>query len=301
MGFGGHIYLINGASGWLGRATINHLLNKVGARPEEILALGSWARVEIFGGHKIQIHTSNTLPEYLQPEIYFDFAFVTREQEQILGSMKYVEVNQKIISISETLLQNLKPKFVFLASSGAVYDSIEKNRFSTIYGNLKLEQEERIRIKCKEVGSALSICRIFNLSGSSITKPETFALADFLTSAQKLRKIVVNAQNEVLRRYCHDEELVALFLAMKEANFVADFDSGGYLVEIRELAQMVKYCVGQDVVINQIPINSKINSSNYFSKSRKYEELVKKYLGKDPKKLKEQIEETYEGIKKKNL
>ena len=293
---GGHIYLISGATGWLGRATINHLLNNVGTPPKEIFALGSRERIERFGPHEIQIYTNQSIPKNLKVKIYFDFAFVTREYVNRLGVTKYAEANREIISRSEALLDEMRPGCVFLASSGAVYDSIEKKGSSTIYGALKLEQEERIRIKCKEIDSRLSICRIFNLSGAFITKSETFALANFLTSANESRQITVLAQNEVFRRYCNDEELIALILAMYQDNFAYEFDSGGYLVELRELAKIVKECVGNDVIINTAPINSNLEASTYFSKSQKYEELVKKYFGNLPKPLREQVEDTYQGI-----
>ena len=236
----------------------------------------------------------------MRPSIYFDFAFLTKDFEEQLGVKDYAEKNRKIITASESLIDLLKPRTVLLSSSGAVYDSTEKNQTLSIYGDLKLEQEERIRKICRSASSMLSICRIFNISGEFITKSETFALANFLTSAHNQRQITLQSRNAVIRRYCNDKELIALVFAMHRDNFVTDFDSGGYEIELRELAEIVKDIVGKDVTINGEQIDWKLPVNSYVSKSNKYEELINKYFAQLPKSLVGQVEDSYRGIIAKN-
>jgi nucleoside-diphosphate-sugar epimerase len=224
----------------------------------------------------------------LRPSIYFDFAFLTKEFEEQLGVKDYAENNRKIISASESLINLLKPRTVFLSSSGAVYDSIEKNQTSSI------------RRICRSTSSMLSICRIFNISGEFITKSETFALANFLTTAHYQRQITLQSRNAVIRRYCNDKELIALVFAMHRDNFATDFDSGGYEIELRELAEIVKDIVGKDVTINGEQMDWKLPVNSYVSKSNKYEELINKYFAQLPKSLVGQVEDSYRGIIAKN-
>jgi UDP-glucuronate decarboxylase len=296
---GGIIYLISGATGWLGRATINHLLKNEAVTSEDIIALGSRERIEKFGTHYIRIHSNETLPKGLNVNLYFDFAFVTREFEHHMGEKAYIKANKNLISSSEKLLTLTKPKYVFLASSGAVYDSLAVNKHSTVYGDLKLEQEERVRKYCENQNSQISVCRIFNISGEFMGKSETFALSNFLKTAHYEKQITLESRNKVLRRYCSDIELIALVLAMQRDNFATDFDSGGHEIELHRLARIVKDVVGGDIKLNNLTIDNKLAVNSYLSKSQKYEELVKRYLNKTPMSLVQQIELAYHGIKPK--
>ena len=276
------------------------MLKNEAAVSEDIFALGSRDRIEKYDTHPIQIHSYESIPKDLKIDLYFDFAFVTREFEHRMGTKAYIEANEKIISSSEKILALTKPDYVFLASSGAVYDSIAKNEHSTVYGDLKLEQEKRIRIQCQAQSSQISVCRIFNISGELMSKSDTFALSNFLATAQNERQITLKSQNAVLRRYCSDTELIALVLAMHRDNYETDFDTGGYVIELHDLAKIVKEVVGGDIKLNNSLVNSNLPISSYASKSEKYEALVKKYLNKLPMTLLQQVEVAYQGIKSKD-
>ncbi len=205
-------------------------------------------------------------------------------------------MNQKIISSSEDFILKYAPKSIFLASSGAAYEKGIKQNEHTCYGKLKVEQEERVALASKIGESVLTVCRIFNLSGRHISKSSTFALANFFSSAKQNLRIEINSCFPVFRRYCLDEEIVELALNLMSQGESHAFDSGGYKVELRDLAILVAELVGKEIQLEFPEIDHSIPASNYFSTSNKYEELLEKNLGRKPASIAIQLKETYEGM-----
>lgn len=84
---------------------------------------------------------------------------------------------------------------VVLASSGAVYGSSwDANSVNNdLYGHLKLTQELEIGKACKQSELKLVTVRIFNLSGSGVSKIETFAFAEFVYKSFKNQDIMIKS------------------------------------------------------------------------------------------------------------
>lgn len=231
--------------------------------------------------------------------MYFDLAFQTQDKLRGLGENKYIEENEKIIENSVNFIKNNKPNSIFLASSGAVYG---KNYTTTpkpvtIYGELKYRQEMQISKVAADLNLNLLITRIFNISGGNINKFETFAISQMIKSALSQNNIEVFADHQVFRRYADINQLIRLILELLKSNVNCIFDSGGTLVEIRELAVGIRNIVNPLAKLELTKVDVNTPADDYYSRSELYEDLLKQYLGEVNINIDEQIMNTFNYIK----
>lgn len=268
----------------------------MGVNPNKIYCIGSTERLAKINNIEFKIHTFDTLPDLKNIECYYDYAFLTKEFENILFPSDFIERNINIINKSENLINNLKPKYIFLSSSGAVYDSINLTSNRSMYGDLKLRQEESYKSLVFEIGSKLSICRIFNISSEYLEKSNTYALTNFLTTSHFEKIININSRKSIIRRYCSSRELVELVTTMAKKNFSCDFDSGGYEIELRDLAVLTAKIVGNGTSVENSELDLIQPPDIYKSGSYLYEELLNKFFNKKPMSLALQIQAMYGGM-----
>lgn len=287
---------VTGATGWLGLELINLLTNLDIQNLELDLISSSEREIKISERKfKTNIFTKNRL---IETDIYFDFAFLTREKIYTLGKERYIEINKSIIDDSIDLIKRKHPKTVILASSGAVYGQ-GFNHFqedNNLYSELKLMQEEKIGAVCADIGVNLIIARIFNLSGNGMNKVNTFAIAELISRAFQNQSLQIRSNYLVYRRYCDISQLLNLLLKLHEINFTGTFDSGGIKIELRDLAR---------TIVKQLRSNSELDFANidkdsppdeYFSKSNLYEELLVKCLNEKPLLISKQITNTKNSL-----
>jgi nucleoside-diphosphate-sugar epimerase len=291
--------IISGASGWLGKQLLTNYLLEQNLEVDLITAISS-------SKHQIQIQdkivtTSQFSKEKINvdPELYYDFAFLTREKIINIGPKEYMEKNLQIIESSSNLIAKLRPKKVILASSGAIYSPKNRNQ-EDLYGKLKKLQEEKIHEICNKIGIDLIISRIFNLSGRGLDKTNTFAISNLIKAALTETTIVINSTVKTTRRYCDISEFLDLLVTLANSDYQGIFDSGGKKIEIRDLAQLVVKTLKSNSSILAPDLDSKIEPDNYFSNSNEYEKLLKLYKNKNLIPLKKQIEITAEYIKEKH-
>ncbi len=287
---------VTGATGWLGLELIKLLTNLDIQNLELDLISSSEREIKISERKfKTNIFTKNRL---IETDIYFDFAFLTREKIYTLGKERYIEINKSIIDDSIDLIKRKHPKTVILASSGAVYGQ-GFNHFqedNNLYSELKLMQEEKIGAVCADIGVNLIITRIFNLSGNGMNKVNTFAIAELISRAFQNQSLQIRSNYLVYRRYCDISQLLNLLLKLHEINFTGTFDSGGIKIELRDLAR---------TIVKQLRSNSELDFANidkdsppdeYFSKSNLYEELLVKCLNEKPLLISKQITNTKNSL-----
>lgn len=287
---------VTGATGWLGKELINVLTNLDTQNLELDLISSSEREIEINKRKfNTNIFTKNRLTE---TDIYFDFAFLTREKIYTLGKESYIEINNSIINNSIDLIKRKHPKTVILASSGAVYGQ-GVNHFqkdNNLYSELKLMQEEKIGAVCADNGINLIVTRIFNLSGNGMNKVSTFAISELISRAFQNQTLQIRSNYLVYRRFCDISQLLNLLLKLHEINFTGTFDSGGIKIELRDLAR---------TIVKQLRSNSELDFANidkdsppdeYFSKSNLYEELLVKCLNEKPLLISKQITNTKNSL-----
>jgi nucleoside-diphosphate-sugar epimerase len=287
---------VTGATGWLGKELINILTSLNLENLELDLISSSEQEIEVNKKKfKTNIFTKN---RSIETDIYFDFAFLTREKILTLGKDRYIEMNKSIIDNSIDLIQLKHPKTVILASSGAVY-SQGCNNFkedNNLYSELKLMQEEKIRATCDDIGINLIVTRIFNLSGNGINKINTFAIAELISRAFQNQKLHIRSNYLVYRRYCDISQLLNLLLKLHEINFSGIIDSGGIKIELRDLARTIVKQLGSNSELDFSDVGKDSSPDEYFSKSNLYDELIVKYLSEKPMPISKQITNTKNSL-----
>ena len=281
-------FVISGATGFLGKELIKVLQSYY--IPKENLSLISTKESKIQIGQQ-ELHTSsfNSFDILSKIDVYFDFAFLSREKIHTLGPDKYYSENLNVINHSVNLINKHRPKNVVLSSSGVVHKSnLSTSNNNKIYAELKLMQEKMISDACSRNHLNLITARIFNLSGE-IDKVEIFALSEFVAYAKKNLTIQIKSKNLVTRRYCDTNQLLRLLLKLSEQNISQVFDTGGAKIEIRDLAKKVIFLVNSNAKIICDPIDDSQTVDNYFSNSSKFEMLVMKVLEEIPLDLDKQI------------
>jgi nucleoside-diphosphate-sugar epimerase len=287
---------VTGATGWLGKELINILTNLNIENLELDLISSTEREIEV---NKKRFNTNIfTKTRLIETDIYFDFAFLTREKILTLGKDRYVEMNKSIINNSIDLIKRKHPKTVILASSGAVYGQ-GFNNFkddNNLYSELKLMQEEKIGAACSDIGVNLIISRIFNLSGNGINKINTFVIAELISRAFQNQKVQIKSNYLVYRRYCDISQLLNLLLKLHEINFTGIIDSGGIKIELRDLARTIIKQLRSNSEIDFSDIGKDSSPDEYFSKSNLYDELLVKCLNEKPLLISEQIANTKNSL-----
>jgi nucleoside-diphosphate-sugar epimerase len=293
------LIVISGGTGWIGRSLVEQITKLNFCNPEQIIIISSLAKNIEISNIIFKTLTWENLDITSQVNMYFDLAFQTQDKLRGLGENKYIEENEKIIENSVNFIKNNKPNSIFLASSGAVYG---KNYTTTpkpvtIYGELKYRQEMQISKVAADLNLNLLITRIFNISGGNINKFETFAISQMIKSALSQNNIEVFADHQVFRRYADINQLIRLILELLKSNVNCIFDSGGTLVEIRELAVGIRNIVNPLAKLELTKVDVNTPADDYYSRSELYEDLLKQYLGEVNINIDEQIMNTFNYIK----
>ena len=264
--------LITGAAGWFGRTAIA-MTRESGL---ELLATGSKdQQIEIDGkSQAVQAQSLDVISAF-KPTVVIDTAFVTRERLPILGHKAYVETNQKLIdqSLAISALPSVRKYIGF--SSGATRHLAGHTSFSleeNPYAAQKRIYESRISEIAANHQSDISVARVWSVTGSHCTKPQTFAFTDLIAQA-KLGLIEIKAKHLVYRRYCALEDVLALAMLPSAPGGNPIFNTGGDLIELGDLAKIVVGLVNPNAEILR-QIDPQLTPDDYHSDSKEWGELV---------------------------
>ena len=284
-------YVVTGANGWLGSATLAMLRQALGEAFEtRVTALGSRY------AHPVQALLQWQPPQD-QAIVIFHYAFLTKDKVGGLSTDDYSERNAAISIKVRGWIEAGHVRGVVLPSSGAVYDHLfQKTRdpAAGLYGRLKYQDELAFTKSCTAHNTGLIIPRVFNLSGPYINKFDSYALASFIQSVLLGKRISIRAQKPVLRSYYHIGDLIelSLQLLLKQVTASVDcFDTAGCeIVELAELAQrtmsILTDCKHQEII--RMPIVRDATIDRYVGNREKIA-VIENCLDLQPKSLNEQI------------
>lgn len=253
---GDYRIIITGASGWLGQATLE-MCDSAGLL-QQVHAFGSKEyALPLRSGKSIAVLPLSRMEE-LTPGAYhlFHYAFLGKDRVEGMSTDAFISENQHI---SETIFKQadrLKPWAIFVPSSGAVYKpdrSIDTDIKNNPYGVLKARDEKHFA-QLKD--SRVVQCRIFNLAGPFINKPDIYALGSIIHDIKKGGPIVLKADKPVLRSYMHVADVINLALAIMQDNkpLPPVFDTAGDgVIEIGELAARTAKLLGAPFIPMQRP------------------------------------------------
>jgi nucleoside-diphosphate-sugar epimerase len=242
----------------------------------QLLATGSKdQQIEIDGQSQAVRAQSIEVISAFKPTVVIDTAFVTRERLPILGHKTYIETNQKLIdqSLDIAALPSVRKYIGF--SSGATMHLAGHNSFSleeNPYAAQKRIYESKISAIAAGLQSDILVARVWSVTGSYCTKPESFAFTDLIAQA-KLGLIEIKAKHLVYRRYCALEDVLALAMlpSAREGNPI--FDTGGDLIELGELAKIVVDLVNPNADIRH-RLDKALPPDNYHSDNKDWGQLT---------------------------
>lgn len=242
-------FAVTGASGWLGRTTLELLAGALGPQQfrDRVAGFASASRtVTLRAGTEVRLQPLHRLADLAPaPTHLLHFAYLTRDRVTEMGVPEYARSNLSITAAVVGAIQRFSPVAVFTTSSGAVYapgGGFVTDVSGEPYGALKYIEELSVRRAAADAGTRSVIARIFSITGAYMTKPQLYALGDFVLRALAGGPIDIRARGPVTRSYCAAGDVVALGLccALRGRDEDLVFDTGGDVVEMGELAERVR-------------------------------------------------------------
>lgn len=264
--------LVTGAKGWFGRTALAMASNS----GLDFLATGSKGSTFKIDETGFSIEEQDlTVIEGFQPTVVIDGAFLTRERLSEVGHNNYISTNQKLIedSISIAKLPSVRKYLGF--SSGATVHLAGLKDFSlegNPYGALKRDFETKLSQLRGELAADISIARVWSVTGSYNTKPGSFAISDLIRQA-RTGGIIIRAPHSVFRRYCAIEDVLAIGLQKNDPFSQVIFDTGGQMVELQELAAVIRDVVNPDAKIFR-EFDESLKPDSYHSDGNQWDSLV---------------------------
>ncbi len=246
-------FAITGASGWLGRATLDLLERALGESfAARVSCYGSAARsIDLGGGRTAAQRPLADLGLLEARQVWvLHYAFQAKERAEAMDEAAYRAANQAISDTVIAAIERIRPEAVFVASSGAASkaDDPAASPAMRLYGAMKRDDETRFADWARTRGARAVIGRIYNLSGPYMNKHDAYALASFIRDALAGRPVRVNAPRAVVRGYVAIRELMSLVFALLAQEGargeVVRFDSGGAALELGEVAAVVVQALG---------------------------------------------------------
>jgi nucleoside-diphosphate-sugar epimerase len=257
--------LIIGATGWFGRTAtaLAHLLGT------QCLLIASTTREFSIGNSSFfaNVWDEKQIRDF-HPTIVIDAAYVTRDYVSNFDVETYAQMNRELTNrlLSITDIESIRKVITFSSGAAKVHQATyhKNSLIDDPYGYLKLESEKRIQSELGININDYAIVRAWSVSGALVTKVNGFAFSDLVSQARQ-GAIAVTATSRVYRRYCLVEESIAIALSH---NTQSDgiLDTGGELVEIRDLAKMIKETLPMNIELAESPVTTKIEDK-YFSDS----------------------------------
>ncbi len=262
--------LISGASGWLGKASLEMLSNVYGDRfHDRVACFGTAPRaLAMRNGLSIDQGSLGSMPCVERHRyILLHFACLANDKVSTMPLADYLARNRAISSLARAAAERVGVERVFLVSSGAVYRALAAPKVAASahpYGALKLEDEVHFRRFAEDrTGRKVVTARLFNLSGPYINKLGTYALSSFVGQAREGgagATIRINAGHPVVRSYIGVGNLLNVAFSQlldDRAEAYDYFDTAGEReVEVQELADIVRAVVNPDAAVIRSPQES---------------------------------------------
>lgn len=243
--------LILGGTGWFGRTALamlrqaNVKTHVVASNPRQfhvdrhpVTAEGwDYARVAEF-----------------EPDVVLDFAYLTVDKGASLSLEAYVKTNGELAERLFFAATLPSTRSVLSVSSGASVRlplSMWGSPVAAAYSRGKQAVEARLAQIASNRGISVGVARAWSVTGGHIQNPQGYAFSGMILEGLERGLVSVRADSLVYRRYSAVEELLALAFPRAENAGFAVLDSGGRLVEVRELARLISAALpGSQFAVN---------------------------------------------------
>ena len=253
--------VVYGANGWLGRSTVEAILTITPEiRLEKILLIGSKiGRIQIQGKDFEILDPVLGETRIKKGAIFIHCAFLRREFVNRLGEQEFIKRNLEIMALPTRTIRH-KELFSFVNLSSGAASAVDQNSQDSLidaYSVLKRRSETEFEHECAKAGSHFINCRIYSISGRYLNEFENLALSAFVSRAIEGKEIHVNSPLSK-RTYIDGVNLMSVILHLAIVGESLNFDSGGILVSMLDLAQTVSEVAGngEEIIAGADPENS---------------------------------------------
>ncbi len=235
--------LVLGGTGWFGRtalAMLKHLDVKthiVASLPRDfsvdggLLTAKSWDQSEI---------------ARFEPEIVLDFAYLTIGKAEEIGIERFIRVNRELSAKLFFAARLPSVRKVLSVSSGASVRlplAMRGQPAAEAYASGKRNIESHLEEIALEREISVCVARAWSVTGGHVQNPREYAFSGIILDGMEHGRIAVHADHLVYRRYLAVEDLLALAIAQSHLIGFTSVDSGGPLIELRALAQLVSAAI----------------------------------------------------------
>src|SRR5262249_36428794 len=164
-------FVVVGATGWLGQATLDLLHSALGPQfAARVVAFGSYGReIKLRGGRRVGIHPLDNLVNLPAEKryVFLHYAFLARDKVATHSHDDYVAGNAAITDAVSRAVVARKTIGLFIPSSGAVYrkdGKLDDDIGANPYGVLQLRDEARFAQIAVQERLPLAMLAVFNFS-----------------------------------------------------------------------------------------------------------------------------------------
>lgn len=267
-------FAIAGANGWIGRSALRAILNSQQFENQFVLFTRSGDRISL-GARELETRPlGSSVYENLQVEAFIQTAFLTREKALEVPKAQYETRNIRIIESVIARIREMRPKRVIFVSSGIVDERFSglKGESYELYRKLKLTEIEMLKDATNRLGIPIVEGRLYSTTGEDMKTPHIFAFGDIVNQARG-GNVIIEADGPVWRRYVDSVDFMTVLLKFAEVGSGQLLESGGELIEIRQLANLALKHFGFD---NRLGLHDHARAGDdYFSKSSDFETFAK--------------------------
>ena len=273
--------LLTGASGWFGRTALWEYEQEHGpeALRRDVIPFASCERwVHFDSPHgPVKALPLEAITEVQDPRGLLHMAFLTRDKLDELGWQRYVASNRAITACIAAVLKAWPSMPVVTTSSGAAaaLDGTAPDLNGNPYATLKQEEEELLK---NESSTRMAmVLRVYAVTGRFMTRPEKFALGDFLNQAIEKRPIRVKNHGLVQRSYVHAGTMLRLCwhqLLLERSVGLRVIDACLEDWDIRNLADFIAKSFSQPCVL-PAPCHAANPADVYTGHSSQFLQLLK--------------------------
>lgn len=256
----------------------------IGSRPGELVVNGRTFKI---------LDPASGFSSIEENSIFLNSAFLRREALLTVPSAEYVRKNRDISAFAMRTLEEKKLFSFINLSSGAARDMDVESNLKTAdeYSRMKKTLEVEFSELARKHKTPIVNCRIYSLSGRHLNEFKNLALSSFIKQAQSSNRIEVKSPN-TRRTYLDATNLAGILFNIACKGDEANFDSGGTLVTMSELARNVANVLGKN---NIEVICGNDQSPDYFGDYESFNELATE-LGIEMFDVQDQVLRTLEAF-----
>lgn len=232
---------LTGATGWIGKETLNLLVRTLGKDFENrVVLFASEKKFCSIGSNTFEVFPLRDIEKHGQADLIIHLAYLKRELSVKLGLSKFIIINREITQTLVDYLMKYPGAVVLLGSSGAVANykqDVTCDNSMEVYSGLKIETE-KIFQSLKSI-SALVVMRIWSVTGFNPPEGIVYVIQDFIHQAQTTGFVKISGSPNSMRSFIDIQEMMFLYIMEIESRQFKVLDSGGFASTLKQLAELV--------------------------------------------------------------